>query len=773
MRQFIKVFLWLGCLTFSFQSAWAFSLLGPEANGDDTYQVQEIGFNPLTSGGAPPFILDSLSAGPKNLGDGYRPNTPVLFYTFTGGFNGWFGSNGEAAVQQAFDILNNVSNVDSYSPGLSEFPLNAQSINYQAQALQLNDLKSVTLSILLQELGLADSVRYTWALFDRDNPTGSTCPVGGPSLGYDYATVPRNYDIIASPLNVLQYSPYVNGELYSYFIFDDCDAPGASPPTADALEIPADPFHSNPPVSSGVGEFGLLYNFSTYGNFFTGLTRDDVAGLRYLISTNNTLFAPGAGYKEAPETGSLLFSTNFNALPLLYTSNYNALVSAASTNDATALQLLFPGLLVTSVPSYYTNIVSIGGVSFVTNFPIGYPGGIIAAVTNYTTNLVLIYQFTFGNVVTNKVYSKTSFAIQTITFGPQIGQPSGGQFVLVTNTSAVFQSNVVSGDYFILTNGACGPDIVQTNQITLNVVTNTTIGVTNANGTFFVQNLISYFTNYTFSIHPCTLASNAVADYQGIGKMQFVRVADKSYDYQNGIFTQPITNQYTMVQITNGLLITRTFQRVVTAPDFVFDGMTLDGGGNDTILHNPAIALSTPSFNTTLVAAGHAGPGTIDYGGGGTNVVITFNTVGPVYRNSPSPFSLTGPGTPAIRDYFAWASFDGTTNTPVVYPNGTSIANLAAEAFIQIAPAPPLLPNGTSNVVYNVTFTAAGGQPPYAWTLAPGSAGLPTGLNLSSGGVISGTPTQRGTFVNIIVRLTDSSFPSPNVLDTAYSVTVN
>jgi hypothetical protein len=76
-------------------------------------------------------------------------------------------------------------------------------------------------------------------------------------------------------------------------------------------------------------------------------------------------------------------------------------------------------------------------------------------------------------------------------------------------------------------------------------------------------------------------------------------------------------------------------------------------------------------------------------------------------------------------------------------------------------------------VVYNVTFTAAGGQPPYAWTLAPGSAGLPTGLNLSSGGVISGTPTQRGTFVNIIVRLTDSSFPSPNVLDTAYSVTVN
>ncbi len=47
----------------------------------------------------------------------------------------------------------------------------------------------------------------------------------------------------------------------------------------------------------------------------------------------------------------------------------------------------------------------------------------------------------------------------------------------------------------------------------------------------------------------------------------------------------------------------------------------------------------------------------------------------------------------ASRTGFLWGSFDGTTNAPVVYPNGTSLENLANEAVIQISPPPPALPN--------------------------------------------------------------------------------
>ena len=99
-------------------------MLGPVANGGDAWQVTLIGYNPLTTDTAVPWLTDGLLAGPKNLGEGYRRNTPVMYYTFDPSFGDYFGSSGELAVEQAFDILNSLTNVDSYSAYLSEFPLN-------------------------------------------------------------------------------------------------------------------------------------------------------------------------------------------------------------------------------------------------------------------------------------------------------------------------------------------------------------------------------------------------------------------------------------------------------------------------------------------------------------------------------------------------------------------------------------------------------------------------------------------------------------------------
>ena len=65
------------------------------------------------------------------------------------------------------------------------------------------------------------------------------------------------------------------------------------------------------------------------------------------------------------------------------------------------------------------------------------------------------------------------------------------------------------------------------------------------------------------------------------------------------------------------------------------------------------------------------------------------------------------------------------------------------------------LPGGTRNVAYSQTVNATGGQPPYTWSLAPGSAPLPTGCAISTNGTISGTPTAGGQF-DFFVRVTDS-----------------
>jgi hypothetical protein len=64
------------------------------------------------------------------------------------------------------------------------------------------------------------------------------------------------------------------------------------------------------------------------------------------------------------------------------------------------------------------------------------------------------------------------------------------------------------------------------------------------------------------------------------------------------------------------------------------------------------------------------------------------------------------------------------------------------------------LPNGTVGAAYIQTLTAAGGSPPYTWSIGTGS--LPPNLTLmSSTGLITGTPTTPGTF-SFTAQVTDS-----------------
>ncbi len=54
-----------------------------------------------------------------------------------------------------------------------------------------------------------------------------------------------------------------------------------------------------------------------------------------------------------------------------------------------------------------------------------------------------------------------------------------------------------------------------------------------------------------------------------------------------------------------------------------------------------------------------------------------------------------------------------------------------------------------------VTLQATGGTPPYVWKIKSG--GLPAGLRISSGGVISGTPTDNSGTFRFTVEVTDAA----------------
>jgi hypothetical protein len=252
-------------------SASAFSLLGPYA----AWQAPAIGYDPLGTD----------IGGPMNLGEEYRWNTKTITYGFDESFLNYFGARGKAEVEKAIAILNNLPAVSRMSTNLTEFPLDTRRFNYQASALGLLDMKSYALAFLMEELGPASPERYVWTLRDRRVISGVT----------NYLVIRRNFD----PVTWVP-SSYVNGELYTYFIGEYLLVGGGS--FADAVEVPVDPlaFTHRAVVSAADGFWGGNLQ---YGEFFTGLTRDDAGALRYLYrpsnyNTENLLAGttgPGAG----------------------------------------------------------------------------------------------------------------------------------------------------------------------------------------------------------------------------------------------------------------------------------------------------------------------------------------------------------------------------------------------------------------------------------------------------------------------------------------------
>ena len=106
---------------------------------------------------------------------------------------------------------------------------------------------------------------------------------------------------------------------------------------------------------------------------------------------------------------------------------------------------------------------------------------------------------------------------------------------------------------------------------------------------------------------------------------------------------------------------------------------------------------------------------------------------------------------------------------------GSNTAYQALSLFVSSPPPPPLLvtnvslPTGIVGAFYSGQLGATGGQLPYNWSLALGSAGLPPGLVLNPAGLISGIPSTNG-LSTFKVHVSDSSFAA---IDKVLSITIN
>jgi hypothetical protein len=510
-----------------------------------------------------------------------------------------------------------------------------------------------------------------------------------------------------------------------------------------------------PVASGGQAAVGSLPT----GFFYTGLTRDDMAGLRLLYSSTPS-YTESAAPNSTPLSGGGLTITNLNDEFVLTTSNLTLLTLASLTNNPAALQTLYPGLVISSV------------------------------ITNFNGS----FTYTFANVViyTLATNSLVRYQIQTTTIKPAIGAPAGTMTTTTTTKSTTFRTNIASGDFFLIPTNLCGLEVLS--ELTNNVAAITNVlgssAITNGTTTTITStNVVVVSTNHVLWVAPCEFiggsggTNSTTGKYQGIEKIQFVRVPDQNIDPLTGNFIRPITNTYTLTVVPSDSSQTtvQTFQRVLTQPDILFAAADLLPGpsaANDLV----APYARTVTFNQSHILPRLAGPGTID-----PSSIVVFDKVGPVFENL-SPSFLNGP-IAAYGQNFVWGSFDDSTNDPVVYPNGTSIALLESEALIQISPATlpdatngvpyyyytSVVTNGVTNTVTSaVTISVTGGGPAYTWMLATNSLALPTGLSLqslSSTCVISGTPVNNpaGTY-DFIVQMNDSSARSVQM---PYSITIH
>ncbi|HSE40304.1 MAG TPA: putative Ig domain-containing protein [Acidobacteriota bacterium] len=118
-----------------------------------------------------------------------------------------------------------------------------------------------------------------------------------------------------------------------------------------------------------------------------------------------------------------------------------------------------------------------------------------------------------------------------------------------------------------------------------------------------------------------------------------------------------------------------------------------------------------------------------------------------------SAYGTPGPGSVAL-------DASDPTHTPVddILGNGrdanSDLGALDTDGGVLILLSPNSLPNGSVGSTYSQMITASGGVGPYSFAVTSGT--LPNGLNLSTGGLLSGDPTTGGTS-NFTITATDSN----------------
>jgi CSLREA domain-containing protein len=193
------------------------------------------------------------------------------------------------------------------------------------------------------------------------------------------------------------------------------------------------------------------------------------------------------------------------------------------------------------------------------------------------------------------------------------------------------------------------------------------------------------------------------------------------------------------------LAITSTYS-LTAATTAEFDVTTSALTLTPATLPSPAVGVA---YSQTLSASGGIAPYTYSLSAGALPMGLALRTTGVISGTATASGTFNFTVTAKDSDSFTVAQ-----------------AYLFTIAATTITLTPTTLPSPTVGMAYSQTLSASGGIAPYSYSISTGA--LPTGLTLSTTGVLSGTATIAGT-LNFTVTAKDSdSFTATKV----YSIAV-
>jgi hypothetical protein len=194
-----------------------------------------------------------------------------------------------------------------------------------------------------------------------------------------------------------------------------------------------------------------------------------------------------------------------------------------------------------------------------------------------------------------------------------------------------------------------------------------------------------------------------------------------------------------------------------------------------------AASQSTGSFDVRI-------PSPIPDQGMVVHVPTSATTVGPftasgvniaLTQDKRTRLTLEVSGSALVFNCTAHRNHSEPTGIVRAAPYTTPIAPVIAVATTPLVITTTALHDAKVGQEYSATMTAVGGNPPYIWKLAPGSAKLPQGLELNRRtGVITGKPNHRdsGAFpftVEVLDKKTTTKPRTQDVTTKALSITVS